>query len=233
MLLIDVCGAVYPLTVDPLAQQVYLKASNTDDFDNFGASLAVSGDTVVVGAPGEDSSASGVDGDPFDNSEAQSGAVYVFVREAAGWSQQAYLKASNTESNDSFGWSLALSGETLVVGARHEDSAASGVGGDQSDNSSEDSGAVYVFVRNGSSWSQQAYLKASNTKKSAYFGDSVAVSGDTVVVGGFGGDGEFGYLAGTAYAFGRSGVTWAQEAYLKASNTEAGERFTRTADPRA
>ena len=97
--------------------------------------------------------------------------------------QQAYIKASNTGMGDNFGYSVAVSGDTMVVGAPYEASNATGVNGNQNDNSAPGSGAAYVFVRNGTTWSQQAYLKASNTGASDQFGWSVAVSGDTVVVG--------------------------------------------------
>ena len=85
------------------------------------------------------------------------------MRSGTTWSQQAYLKASNTEVGDGFGFSVAISGDTVVVGAHEEDSNATGVNGDQADNSAADSGAAYVFTRSGATWSQQAYLKASNT----------------------------------------------------------------------
>src|SRR5690349_20279044 len=91
-------------------QQAYVKASNTDPIDNFGQSVAVSGDTMVVGAPGEDSTATGVNGDQSDNSAAGSGAAYVFVRQGTNWVQQAYLKASNVALD--FGRSVAVSGDT-------------------------------------------------------------------------------------------------------------------------
>jgi hypothetical protein len=182
-IVVDDSDAVYPLTIDPIAQQAYLKASNTGAGDEFGDSVAVSGDTVVVGAWGEDSSATGVNGDQADNSASNSGAAYVFVRSGGVWSQQAYLKASNTGAGDFFGWSVAVSGDTVVVGAQYEDSSATGVNGNQADNSALDSGAAYVFVRSGGVWSQQAYLKASNTGAGDEFGRSVAISGDTVVVG--------------------------------------------------
>jgi hypothetical protein len=94
--------ARYPLTIDPLAQQAYLKASNTRAEDGFGWSVAISGETIVVGAPGEDSNATGVGGDQTNNSADGSGAVYVFVRNAGSWTQQAYLKASNTWAGDNF-----------------------------------------------------------------------------------------------------------------------------------
>ena len=83
----------------------------------FGRSVAVSGDTVVVGADGEESNATGINGDQDDNSASYAGAAYVFVRNGAIWSQQAYLKASNTDTVDRFGISVAVSGDTVVVGA--------------------------------------------------------------------------------------------------------------------
>src|SRR5439155_4383168 len=125
----------------------------------------------------------GVDGNQSDNSASQAGAAYVFVRSGATWSQQAYLKASNTETYDVFGSSVAVSGDTVVVGAVGEYSNATGVNGNQSDNSAPSSGAAYVFVRNAGFWTQQAYLKASTTGSIDEFGSSGAVSGATEVVG--------------------------------------------------
>jgi hypothetical protein len=133
--------------------------------------VAVSGDTVAVGARQEDSSDTGVDGNQADNSAGNSGAAYVFSRNGSVWSQQAYLKASNTNAGDQFAHSLAASGDTVVIGAPSENSIAS------------DSGAVYAFIRNGTTWSQQAYLKASNADVLDQFGHSVAASGDMVAVG--------------------------------------------------
>src|SRR2546425_1058073 len=147
----------------------------------------ISGDTIVVGAPYEDSSASGVNGDQGNyNFGGEFGAAYVFVRNGTTWSQQAYLKASNPDVNDSFGYSVAICSNTVVVGAKEEWSNAIGVNGDEANNSAQYAGAAYVFIRNGTTWSQQAYLKASNTGVSDRFGHSVAVSGDTVVVGAYG-----------------------------------------------
>jgi len=107
--------------------------SNTGAGDEFGVSVALSGDTLAVGVPFEDSAAIGIDGDQSDNSAADAGAVYVFTRDAAGvWSQQDYVKASNTDAGDEFGLGVALSGDTLAVGAYLEDSAATGIDGAQS-----------------------------------------------------------------------------------------------------
>ena len=168
-----------------LAQQAYLKASNTDSGDSFGYSVAISGDTAVVGAPFENSSASGVDGNQSDNSTGDAGAAYVFVWSGETWTQQAYLKASNPWWDDWFGNSVAVSGDTIVVGAQFEDSNATGVDGNQNNDSATNSGAAYVFVRSGETWSQQAYLKASNTGAGDQFGIDVSVSGDTIAVGAF------------------------------------------------
>ncbi|MBM3819843.1 MAG: hypothetical protein FJW14_12630 [Acidimicrobiia bacterium] len=233
---VDDAGARYPLTIDPFVQQAYLKASNTDAGDNLGLSVAISGDTIVVGAPGEDSDATGVNGDQANNLATNAGAVYVFARTGGVWSQQAYLKASNTGAGDGFGSNVAVSGDTIVVAAPSEDSDAVGVNGDETNDSTPDAGAVYVFTRTGGVWSQEAYLKASNTDANDLFGFSVAISGDTVVVGtsredsnaiGVNGDetNNFASNAGAAYVFTRAGGVWSQEAYLKASNTNAGDQF--------
>jgi len=235
-LIVDDAEALYPLTIDPIAQQAYLKASNTGAGDGFGLSVAISGDTVVVGATSEASKATGVNGDGTDNSAVGAGAAYVFTRSGSQWSQQAYLKAFNTETVDQFGTSVAVSGDTVVVGAVWESSNATGIDGDGTDNSAFRAGAAYVFTRSGSQWSQQAYLKASNTGAGDEFGNSVAISGDTVVVGARGEasnatgvngnetDNSAG-VAGAAYVFTRSGSQWSQLAYLKASNTGAGDEF--------
>jgi drug/metabolite transporter superfamily protein YnfA len=231
-------GAVYVFTRmgTVWSQQAYLKASNPDVQDYFGQSVAIAGDTIVVGAPWEDSNATGVDGNQADNSVPNSGAAYVFTRTGTTWSQQAYLKASNTDTFDHFGHSVAIAGETIVVGAYQEDSNATGVNGNQADNSAGVAGAAYVFTRTGTTWSQQAYLKASNTDVSQYFGEAVAISDNTVVVGawaessnatGVNGDqtNNLATQSGAAYIFTRTGTTWSQQAYLKASNPDAYDQF--------
>ncbi len=237
---VDTTGARYPVTIDPLVQQAYLKASNTDANDWFGFSVSVSGETVVVGAILEASAAAGVNGNQADNGLPASGAAYVFVRNGGSWSQQAYLKASNPDRDDFFGFDVDASGDTIVVGAPYESSAAQGVDGDQTNNDAPRSGAAYVFVRNDGVWVQQAYLKASNTDNAIQsgerFGHSVAVSGQTIVVGapieGSGSTGVNGdqsdnsaRASGAAYVYVRSAGTWLMQAYLKASNTELGDSF--------
>ncbi len=171
------------------SQQAYVKASNTGHLDEFGISIALSdsGSTLAVGGVVEDSDATGINGDQFNERANASGAAYVFVRNGVTWSQQAYVKASNTGAADAFAWSVALSGDgsILAVSAQHEDSVATGINGDQASNSAPDSGAVYAFTRSGTTWSQQAYVKASNTETGDLFGYSLALSGDgaTLAVG--------------------------------------------------
>jgi trimeric autotransporter adhesin len=177
-------GAVYVFTRTSMtwSQQTSVKASNPGAADCFGASIALSGDgsVLAVGAPLEDSAATGIGGDQLDNMAANAGAVYVFTRNSTAWSQQAYIKPSNTDASDGFGNSVALSGDgsALAVGASQESSAAVGVGGAQSSNADMFAGAVYVFGRAGATWSQQAYVKASNTGVQDHFGASVALAGD-------------------------------------------------------
>jgi len=228
----------------------YVKASNnTGGGDGFGASVALSsdGNTLAVGALGENSNARNISTDgtgEADNSANGAGAVYVFSRSGGSWVQQAYVKASNAEADDFFGTSVALSsnGNTLAVGAWGEDSNAEGISTDgtgEGDNSARQSGAVYVFGRSGGSWSQQAYVKSSNSV--LRFGDSVALSGDgnTLAVGttvedsnargistdGTGEGDNSARQSGAVYVFGRSGGSWFQQAYVKASNTGAGDWF--------
>jgi len=224
------------------SQEAYLKASNTDTDDHFGASVDLSddGNTLAVGAYGEASAATGVDGDATDNTAPYSGAVYVFSRGGGIWTQDAYIKSSNSEADDFFGISVSLSGngQTLAVGATGERSATTGIDGDQSDNSIGHAGAVYVFLKNTATWSQQAYVKASNTDADDYFGISIALDhfGDTLAVGAYGEDSAAAGIGGSetdnnapnsgaAYIFARNGSSWSQQAYIKASNTDAGDYF--------
>jgi cysteine-rich repeat protein len=173
----------------------YVKASNTGARDRFGTSVALSGDgsTLAVGAYQEASAATGINGDQVSNAAGSSGAVYVYVHSSGGtWSQQAYVKASNTDAGDQFGYSVELSGDgsTLAVGAVIEDSAATAINGDQVSNAAGFAGAAYVYARSSGTWNQQAYVKASNTGASDNFGYSVALSGDgsTLAVGALGED---------------------------------------------
>jgi hypothetical protein len=303
-------GAVYIFvrTGTTWSQQAYIKASNTGNAgvgesypegDQFGYAIALSADgsTLAVGAIGEDSNATGINGNQDDNSANQSGAVYVFTRSGKTWSQQAYIKstmtrpnvlfgyslgisatgdtlavgeydadrgkgalyaltrtggvwshqariqAENGEPQDSLGYSLALSddGNTIASGAADEDCLKPGINptgceNDQASNTS--AGAAYVFVRNGTAWTQQAFIKASNPGKEDWFGVRIAISGDgnTVAVSapnedsaskGINGkqDDESAPEAGAVYVFTRTGTTWAQQSYVKASNTRSGDEF--------
>ncbi|MBL8212921.1 MAG: hypothetical protein JNK87_19555, partial [Bryobacterales bacterium] len=227
-------GAVYPITIDPIIQQAYLKASNAaaranSAGDNFGAAVAISGETVVVGAPYESSNAAGVNGNQGNTSLNGSGAAYVFVRNNGTWTQQAYLKASNSAFFANFGATVAISGDTIVIGSPRESSAASGINATPTPGAASDSGAAYIFVRSGNAWTQQAYMKASNSGPGDRFGASVSIAGDTVLIGapieasvaaGVNANQSDNSApgAGAAYVFTRTGNTWQQQAYLKASN---------------
>ena len=163
--------------------QEHLNASNADEGDAFGASVAIDGDTVVVGATLEGSGATGVNGSAASNDTPRAGAAYAFVRVASRWTQQAYLKASNTDAGDEFGVSVAVSGDMVVVGAALEASSAGGVNVAGDDDSAPWAGAAYVFTRQLATWRQHASLKASNPDTYDLFGLSVAVAGDLVAVG--------------------------------------------------
>jgi hypothetical protein len=168
----------------------------------------------------------------------------VFVRSGTTWSQQAYVKPSNTDTGDNFGQSVALAadGNTLAVGAPNEDSSATTVNGGQGDadptNVGSNFGAAYVFVRAGLTWVQQAYVKASNSGNGDQFGNALAVSadGDTLAVAAINEDSNATGIngnqsantaanSGAAYVFRRVMGIWAQQAYIKANNTGASDQF--------
>ncbi|MDX1460953.1 MAG: hypothetical protein R3348_07845 [Xanthomonadales bacterium] len=231
-----------------LNQVIYLKANYPNISEFYGNAMDLDGDTLVVGVVHDSSASAGINGNEDDNSIPQAGAVYVYVRKDGQWVQQAYIKASNPDGGDvfgspgdKFGQSVALDGDTLVVGAPEERSGAQGVNGNQADNSIPNAGAAYVFVRNGETWSQQAYLKASNTPNqfpnlnTFYFGTAVAISGDYIAVGApaedslsSGINGSQSYTryeriqdnedTGAVFVFARNGSSWSQQTYIKASN---------------
>lgn len=283
----NLAGAVYVFVRNgnQWTQEARLVASNPDPGDLFGITVAISGETAVISAPGEDSQATGVNGDQSDNSAPGTGAVYVFTRVggvwsqqcyfkpqsggrlwnatvsgdtiAAGggsvvdgyagevyvfsrnggvWSQQAFLKGFNTDQDDGFGGSVSLAGDTLAVGALGEAGTSTGVNGAGVQSvDGIDSGAAYIFTRSGTTWTQEAYLKPSTYVPYIQFGN-VCVEGDTVVVGalsessnalGVNGNqtDSSATESGAAYVFSRSGGTWTQRAYLKASNGNSGDIF--------
>jgi hypothetical protein len=173
-----------------LKQLAELKGSDTASADQFGYAVAISGTTVVIGAP----------------NNAQGGAAYVFTETPAGWQQSAELVGNDTQSNDSFGGAVAISGTTVVVGA---------------DNASM-SGRVYVFTKTAVGWQQTAELKGSDaTSPSDAFGGAVAASGSTIAVG----DWSRAAKAGRVYVFEKTVAGWQQSAELKGSDTVAGDQF--------
>ena len=222
---------------------------------HFGHSVQLSGDglTLAVGAIGEASAARGIDGDQTDRRATASGAVYVFTQDGDhSWSQQAYVKASNTRPNSFFGWSLALSenGSTLAVGSPEESSDATGVDANQANNRTPGTGAAYVFTRSNDNWSQQSYIKPAQSypglqqELQKRFATSVSLSadGDTLAVGapgdlsaGTGVDAdpannnpEFALHSGATYLYSRNNNSWAQSGYLKASNSQPDIHFGRS-----
>ena len=227
-------GAVYVFTRkgDTVVQQAYIKASNPGDGANFGSSVALSrdGNTMAVASYYEASAATGINGNQNDRSIPEAGAVYIFTRTGTTWSQQAYIKASNTGTagvgdafaeGDQFGYSIALSadGNNLAVGAIGEDSNATGIDGNQADNSMNQSGAEYVFTRTGTTWSQQAYIKSTMTRANVLFGYSSGLSadGNTLAVAEYDADRGKGAL----YVLTRTGGVWSHQARIQAENAEA------------
>ena len=177
-----------------------LIASDAATDDYFGHAAAVFGDTAVVGAYFDD------DAGP------SSGSAYVFVRSGGAWPNQAKLVASDAAPGDEFGISVALFGDTAIVGARGDDNAAG-----------NNAGSVYVFVRIGGVWTQQAKLTASDAAANEEFGVLVALSGDTAVVGAHLDDNTGGTDAGAAYVFVRSGTVWTEQVKLTASDAAASD----------
>jgi hypothetical protein len=239
---------VFRRTPTSWEQEAYLKPPDPEIAKSFGASLAISADgsTLAVGEFSDPSGAVGIDGNPRDTSAQGSGAVFVFTRTGSTWSQQAYIKASNTRqetdlnAGDWFGAALALSadGSTLAVGAMRERSGGRGVDADQTDQSAIGAGAVYVFRREGARWAQTTYIKATNADAGDGFGTAVALSADgaTLVVGApsessgarlvDGDQSDNGATgAGAVYVFTDTAGTWSQQAYVKASNTDSGDGF--------
>ncbi len=181
------------------SQQAHLTAADGAAGDYFGASVALSGDTALVGADNDNVSGN-----------AYQGSAYIFTRSGAAWSQQAHLTASDGAAEDFFSLSVALSGDTALVGA--PDDNVSG---------NNQQGSAYVFVRSGSSWSQQAHLTGSDGAEEDWFGMSVALSGDTALVGASGKTVGAHYGQGSVYVFTRSGATWTLQGQLTASDGAA------------
>ncbi len=176
-------------------QQAKLTASDRSIGDSFGAGVSISGDYVLVGSPYDDVGAN--------NSQ---GSAYVFVRNGTTWTQQAKLIASDGAVGDSFGTSVSISGDYAIVGAVQDDGSR---------------GSAYVFIRNGTTWTQQAKLTANDGAAGDYFGYSVSLSGNYALVGAAVDNGSL----GSAYVFIRNGITWTQQAKLTASDGGGGDNF--------
>lgn len=181
------------------SHQAQFIAGDADEYDRFGIAVALSGDTALVGSS---------------NSLATVGSAYVFTRNGAAWSQQAQLSISNAATGDYYGSSVALSGNTAMVGA-FGDNTPAGL----------DAGRVFVFTRSGTDWSQQAQLIANDASVEDLFGKSVALDGDTALVGAYHDDTEAGQNAGSAYIFIRNGTVWSQQAKLTASDAATEDFF--------
>ena len=172
-------------------QAAELKGSDTVAGDYFGDSLAISGATTFVGADGHVKSA---------------GRAYVFTNVATGWEQVAELKGSDTVAGDGFGYAVAISGTTVIVGAPDH---------------AKDAGRAYVFTDATAGWKQAAELKGSDTVANNGFGVSVAISGMTAIAGAPG----FSKAAGRAYVFAKTGGVWTQARELKGLDTVASDDF--------
>lgn len=194
--------SIFERAGDVWTETAKLTSSDGAAGDLFGHSVAIHGDTVVAGAPQ-------VDVGPY----ASYGAAYVFVRAGNGWAQQAILKAPDGFTSDSFGLTVAIDADTVVIGASRHD-----VG------SSVNQGAVYVFVRQGGNWIQQEKLTANDGVSFDEFGRSVAISGDTILIGSLAGIGANAYQ-GAAYVFVRKGSVWTQQAKLTAPDGADNDRF--------
>ena len=160
-----------------------LTASDPSAQDNFSHSVAISGNTAIVGAPFDRS---------FDNVE--SGSAYVFTRSNTGWTQQTKLIPNDAKEGQQFGISVAISGDTVIVGAPIDNDKG------------EAAGAIYVFTRSGTTWNQQAKFTASDGSEYDEIGRRIAIDKDTIIVGNAG--------KKASYIFTRSGTTWSQQAKL-------------------
>jgi hypothetical protein len=178
-------------------EQAKLLPSDGAAGDLFGRSVALAGDTALVGAPTDD------------DQGADAGSAYVLVRSGAVWIEQAKLLPNDGEADHNFGWSVALSGDTALVGTPEDD--------DQGFSS----GSAYVLVRSGGVWTEQAKLLPSDGASSEDFGWSVALSGDTALVGAKH-DEDQGSNSGSVYVFVRSGAVWTEQAKLLPSDVRCG-----------
>jgi len=193
---------VYTLLEDVWTEQAKLLASDAAVDDYFGQGVAIDGDTIVIGAPGD-----------MSVSEPRNGNAYVYNRSGAAWTEEAKLTSSDGVTGDQFGGSVAINGDTIVVGAHYDDDRG------------ENSGSAYVYTRSGSIWTEQAKLRASDGAADDWFGQSVAIDGDTIVAGARKHDADSLVDSGSAYVYTRFGILWAEEAKLTASDGDAEDWF--------
>ena len=244
---VDDAGASYPITIDPtLRQEAKLIAANGAAHDVFGTSVAISGNTAIVqsanpgglyifvrngstwteqaqflvpgGGPVALSGDTAIIGAPGDDNSR--GAAYVFVRTGTTWTQQAKLTASDGVPNsfdgiagDNFGWSIGISGNTAVIGAPYKNNAL---------------GAAYVFARSGETWDEETELTATEPERGDFFGGSVAISGDTIIIG-VSGDNltpETVTSEGSAYVFVKT-AAWSVQEVLTAPEDDGSIQFGR------
>jgi hypothetical protein len=202
--LVDVGSVrVYTHAGSTWTQQALLSQGTGVGGNQLGFRVALSGDTAVVGAYLDDV-----------GSNPDQGSVYVYVRSDTSWTQQAQLFAADGAANDQFGWAVAVDGDTLLVGAYLRDIEGR-----------DDQGAVYVFSRSGTSWSQQAQLVAADGEREDYFGHSVALSGDTALIGVVLDDVNGRSNQGSARVYTRSGTSWTQQAVLTAADGAVDDIF--------
>ncbi len=199
-------------------QQQKIVASDRAADDNFGISVAVSGDYAIVGAHSEDHDAAG------GNSALSAGSAYIFKRSGNTWVQQQKIVASDRAAGDYFGISVAINGDHAIVGAYLEDEDWAG------GNTATSAGSAYIFVRSGSIWTEQQKIVASDRGAFDYFGRSVAISGDYAIVGANNEDpvaagGNPVANAGAAYIFYQSGSTWTQHQKVVAADPSIGASF--------
>jgi FG-GAP repeat len=183
---------VFARTGSTWTEQQKLTPSDGAPSAGFGFSVALHADTALIGAYGEDMGAG-------------PGSAYVFVRAGTTWVEQQKLTASDGASGDGIGWSVSLRGDTALVGAKGDDDAGA------------EAGSAYVFVRTGTTWTQQQKLVASDAAQGDNFGNSVSVYGDAAVIGAYRDD-DIADSSGAAYVFVRSGNTWNEQQKLTASD---------------
>jgi len=182
-------------------EQAILNASAVGAGHALGRAVHLDGDTAIVGAPGAHGAA------------LNSGAAYIFTREGDTWSEEGKVFAANGVAGEGFANSVALQGDTALVGAPRDDEIA------------DDAGAVYVFTRQGASWSEHAKLFAADADVDDFFGTSVAIDSETALVGAYFDDFEFATQAGAAYVFQGSGANWTQKAKLTSAQRLSTSRF--------